>query len=135
MSRKNTKNINLSKQSSNNDFELQMMSRRTLRRNNSVNSISRKSIVSLLIDQDLKTHPIFCQLSLLNSNNLVKKPLWKEKSRLIKYIETVEDNGLWSKPYVSSISLNKLGNLRDYFEKGTVIFNCMETELDLIFGT
>lgn len=84
--------------------------------------------------KDLKTHPLFCEVSELHSHHKNKKQLWKETDRIVKYIESVDGNATWSKPHVSTVSLHKLGYLRETLEKSTILFNCEETDFDSIIG-
>lgn len=105
--------------------------RRTIKRKNSMRN-SLRSLNHIFVPTDLKTHPLFCEISEILTNHKIKKELWKETARLVKYIETIDGSGNWSKPHVSTVSLHNLGDLRAAFENGTILFNCEETDFDSI---
>ena len=44
---------------------------------------------------------------------------WKETARWIKFEEDVEENQVWGKPRVASLSFHSLLELRRVIEKGT----------------
>ncbi|KAM6231292.1 electroneutral sodium bicarbonate exchanger 1-like [Spheniscus humboldti] len=64
---------------------------------------------------------------------------WKETARWLKFEEDVEDGGeRWSKPYVATLSLHSLSELRSCIINGTVLLdvcaNSMEEIADMILG-
>ncbi|XP_059688597.1 electroneutral sodium bicarbonate exchanger 1-like [Gavia stellata] len=64
---------------------------------------------------------------------------WKETARWLKFEEDVEDGGeRWSKPYVATLSLHSLFELRSCIINGTVLLdisaNSIEEIADLILG-
>ncbi|XP_074931616.1 electroneutral sodium bicarbonate exchanger 1-like [Phalacrocorax aristotelis] len=64
---------------------------------------------------------------------------WKERARWLKFEEDVEDGGeRWSKPYVATLSLHSLFELRSCITKGTVLLdvgaNSIEEIADMILG-
>ncbi|KAM9214545.1 electroneutral sodium bicarbonate exchanger 1 [Leptosomus discolor] len=64
---------------------------------------------------------------------------WKETARWLKFEEDVEDGGeRWSKPYVATLSLHSLFELRSCIINGTVLLdicaNSIEDIADMILG-
>ncbi|XP_042656648.1 electroneutral sodium bicarbonate exchanger 1-like [Tyto alba] len=64
---------------------------------------------------------------------------WKERARWLKFEEDVEDGGeRWSKPYVATLSLHSLFELRSCILNGTVLLdvsaNNIEEIADMILG-
>ncbi|NWW86368.1 S4A8 protein, partial [Rhynochetos jubatus] len=64
---------------------------------------------------------------------------WKEVARWLKFEEDVEDSGeRWSKPYVATLSLHSLFELRSCILNGTVLLdihaNSIEVIADMILG-
>ncbi|XP_074421092.1 electroneutral sodium bicarbonate exchanger 1 isoform X3 [Larus michahellis] len=64
---------------------------------------------------------------------------WKETARWLKFEEDVEDGGeRWSKPYVATLSLHSLFELRSCIINGTVLLdicaNSIEEIADMILG-
>uniref|UniRef100_A0A663EDD6 Anion exchange protein n=1 Tax=Aquila chrysaetos chrysaetos TaxID=223781 RepID=A0A663EDD6_AQUCH len=64
---------------------------------------------------------------------------WKETARWLKFEEDVEDGGeRWSKPYVGTLSLHSLSELRSCISKGTVLLdicaNSMEEIADMVLA-
>ncbi|XP_059364348.1 sodium bicarbonate cotransporter 3-like isoform X2 [Carassius carassius] len=62
---------------------------------------------------------------------------WKETARWLKFEEDVEDGGeRWSKPYVATLSLHSLFELRSYILNGTVMLdmraNTIEDITDMV---
>ncbi|XP_077576610.1 sodium bicarbonate cotransporter 3-like [Stigmatopora nigra] len=58
---------------------------------------------------------------------------WKEKARWLKFEEDVEDGGeRWSKPYVSTLSLHSLFELRACLMNGTVILDMRANAIEHI---
>ncbi|RXM27199.1 Sodium bicarbonate cotransporter 3 [Acipenser ruthenus] len=60
---------------------------------------------------------------------------WKETARWLKFEEDVEDGGeRWSKPYVATLSLHSLFELRSCILKGTVMLDMRANSIDEIAG-
>ncbi|KFP85913.1 Electroneutral sodium bicarbonate exchanger 1, partial [Apaloderma vittatum] len=64
---------------------------------------------------------------------------WKETARWLKFEEDVEDGGeRWSKPYVATLSLHSLFELRSCILNGTVLLdvcaNSVDENADMILG-
>ncbi|XP_071585689.1 electroneutral sodium bicarbonate exchanger 1-like [Heliangelus exortis] len=64
---------------------------------------------------------------------------WKETARWLKFEEDVEDGGeRWSKPYVATLSLHSLFELRSHITNGTVLLdlcaNSIEETADMILS-
>ncbi|CAM9610598.1 electroneutral sodium bicarbonate exchanger 1-like isoform X1 [Lampetra fluviatilis] len=58
---------------------------------------------------------------------------WKEKARWLKFEEDVEDGGeRWSKPYVATLSLHSLFELRSCIINGTVMLDMHATSIEEI---
>ncbi|KAB5532800.1 hypothetical protein PHYPO_G00124370 [Pangasianodon hypophthalmus] len=58
---------------------------------------------------------------------------WKEMARWLKFEEDVEDGGeRWSKPYVATLSLHSLFELRSYIMNGTVLLDMRANAIDEI---
>ncbi|XP_076118902.1 sodium-driven chloride bicarbonate exchanger [Alosa pseudoharengus] len=58
---------------------------------------------------------------------------WRETARWLKFEEDVEDGGeRWSKPYVATLSLHSLFELRSCILNGTVLLDMRATSLDEI---
>ncbi|KAL8165421.1 UNVERIFIED_CONTAM: Sodium bicarbonate cotransporter 3 [Gekko kuhli] len=58
---------------------------------------------------------------------------WKETARWLKFEEDVEDGGdRWSKPYVATLSLHSLFELRSCILNGTVMLDMRASTLDEI---
>ncbi|NXC89621.1 S4A8 protein, partial [Cercotrichas coryphoeus] len=61
---------------------------------------------------------------------------WKETARWLKFEEDVEDGGeRWSKPYVATLSLHSLFELRSCIINGTVLLDVRATSVEDIAGT
>jgi hypothetical protein len=67
----------------------------------------------------VKPNSLLCQLSQLYKNS-TNELVWKEISRSLKFIEYVEESGRWSRPYVATLSLHSLIELRKYISNGYV---------------
>jgi hypothetical protein len=72
--------------------------------------------------QMIRLNSLFCQLNELCLNR-DKDPVWKETARSLKFIETVEESGRWSKPCVATLSLFSLVELRKYLTNGLVLLD------------
>uniref|UniRef100_A0A8D2MQM6 Anion exchange protein n=1 Tax=Zonotrichia albicollis TaxID=44394 RepID=A0A8D2MQM6_ZONAL len=60
---------------------------------------------------------------------------WKETARWLKFEEDVEDGGeRWSKPYVATLSLHSLFELRSCIINGTVLLDVRATSVEDIAG-
>uniref|UniRef100_A0A4W6E2C1 Anion exchange protein n=1 Tax=Lates calcarifer TaxID=8187 RepID=A0A4W6E2C1_LATCA len=60
---------------------------------------------------------------------------WKETARWLKFEEDVEDGGeRWSKPYVATLSLHSLFELRSCIMNGTVMLDMRANSLEEIAG-
>lgn len=110
------------------------MDRKMSSRQNRSLSIRHKydTVKSVVTKEDFHNYPLFCEISELRVNYKAEKRLWRESARLVKYLETVDDNGAWSKPHVSTIVLHHLGELRYSLGNGTVIFNCEAHDFDSV---
>ncbi|VDP18188.1 unnamed protein product [Soboliphyme baturini] len=61
---------------------------------------------------------------------------WRETARWVKFEEDVEEGGnRWSKPYVATLSLHSLFELRSCLLKGSVLLNLDCTDFPSIAGT
>ena len=71
-------------------------------------------------DLDLPTLPLFSQLNVKTGHS----EEWRETSRWVKFQEDVEDEGKrWSKPFVPSIQLAAILDLKQCFNSGIVAFD------------
>ncbi|GCB79172.1 hypothetical protein scyTo_0015941 [Scyliorhinus torazame] len=60
---------------------------------------------------------------------------WKETARWLKFEEDVEDGGdRWSKPYVATLSLHSLFELRSCIINGTVLLDMRASTIEEISG-
>lgn len=74
-------------------------------------------------DEEHVAHQLFTQLDEICVKD-GKVSEWKETARWIKFEEDVEDGGeRWSKPYVASLSLHSLFQLRSCIKSGTVLLD------------
>ncbi|XP_074878140.1 electroneutral sodium bicarbonate exchanger 1-like [Buteo buteo] len=61
---------------------------------------------------------------------------WKETARWLKFEEDVEDGGeRWSKPYVGTLSLHSLSELRSCISNGSVLLDICANSIEEIAGT
>ncbi|KAM9623860.1 electroneutral sodium bicarbonate exchanger 1-like, partial [Morphnus guianensis] len=61
---------------------------------------------------------------------------WKETARWLKFEEDAEDGGeRWSKPYVGTLSLHSLSELRSCISNGTVLLDVCANSIEEIAGT
>ncbi len=75
-----------------------------------------------MLRKNAKTRGLFCQLNELHLNS-TKCKVWRESARSVKFIEFVEDSGKWSRPYVATLSLHSLIELRKYILTGKVLLD------------
>ena len=60
--------------------------------------------------------------------------VWKEKARWIKFEEDVEENEVWSKPHIASLSFLSLWEVRKGMEKGLCLLDIKSETLPGIAG-
>ncbi|KAJ8000372.1 hypothetical protein DPEC_G00204140 [Dallia pectoralis] len=87
-------------------------------------------------DDDLEhvPHDLFTELDELSFRD-GSATEWKETARWLKFEEDVEDGGeRWSKPYVATLSLHSLFELRSCILKGTVLLDMRATSIEEIAG-
>ncbi|XP_032390718.1 sodium bicarbonate cotransporter 3 isoform X11 [Etheostoma spectabile] len=87
-------------------------------------------------DDDLEhvSHDLFTELDELSfrDGNATE---WKETARWLKFEEDVEDGGeRWSKPYVATLSLHSLFELRSCILNGTVMLDMRANSIEEIAG-
>ncbi|XP_031628420.1 electroneutral sodium bicarbonate exchanger 1-like [Contarinia nasturtii] len=75
-----------------------------------------------------ESHMLFSEMMELTKDGIE----WKETARWLKFEEKVEDGGRWSKPYVTSLSLHSLFELRSFLTNGTVILDMVANNLEEI---
>nr|XP_061789089.1 sodium bicarbonate cotransporter 3-like [Nerophis lumbriciformis] len=86
-------------------------------------------------DEEHVPHQLFSELDELASRDGDVLE-WKEKARWLKFEEDVEDGGeRWSKPYVATLSLHSLFELRACFMTGTVILDMRANAIEHIADT
>ena len=74
-------------------------------------------------------HPVFTEMEELHGNT------WREVARWVKFEENVEEGGnRWSKPYVGTVSLHSLFELRSCIQNGTVVLEMEAEDLPQIIG-
>ncbi|XP_071742705.1 electrogenic sodium bicarbonate cotransporter 1 isoform X2 [Lepeophtheirus salmonis] len=74
--------------------------------------------------------PLFVQMNVMFTG---KDDHWREISRWVKYREDVEEEGTrWSKPYVPSIPLTSIMNLKYHISNGEVILDGYGDDIDKI---
>ena len=98
-----------------------------------VHKLKREQKKKSVTIQDPTHHPLFCEVSELYSTPS-KNLVWRETSRLLKFIEVVEASGRWSAPHVATISLRNLIELRSGLSKGVIELNQQGKDLDSIYG-
>ncbi|XP_074039608.1 electroneutral sodium bicarbonate exchanger 1-like isoform X2 [Leptinotarsa decemlineata] len=84
------------------------------------------------IEENIKheSHPLFSEIEkLVIEGDDVK---WKETARWIKFEEDVEEGNRWSKPYVASLSLKSLFELRRLIAKEIVILDMEASSMEQI---
>uniref|UniRef100_A0A672MGY2 Anion exchange protein n=1 Tax=Sinocyclocheilus grahami TaxID=75366 RepID=A0A672MGY2_SINGR len=87
-------------------------------------------------DEEHAAHDLFTELDEICVKD-GKDAEWKETARWLKFEEDVEDGGeRWSKPYVATLSLHSLFELRSCIINGTVLLDmkasCIEEIADLV---
>ncbi|KAF5897057.1 electroneutral sodium bicarbonate exchanger 1-like isoform X1, partial [Clarias magur] len=87
-------------------------------------------------DEEHVAHELFTELDEI-CVKAGKDTEWKETARWLKFEEDVEDGGeRWSKPYVATLSLHSLFELRSCLINGTVLLdmraNCIEEIADMV---
>ncbi|XP_053467995.1 sodium bicarbonate cotransporter 3 [Ictalurus furcatus] len=83
-------------------------------------------------DEEHIPHDLFTELDELHFLN-GEMYEWKEMARWLKFEEDVEDGGeRWSKPYVATLSLHSLFELRSCIMNGTVLLDMRANTIDEI---
>ncbi|XP_060925219.1 electroneutral sodium bicarbonate exchanger 1 [Limanda limanda] len=87
-------------------------------------------------DPEHVAHELFTELDEIRARD-GKEAEWKETARWLKFEEDVEDGGeRWSKPYVATLPLHSLLELRSCLAKGTVLLDmhadCIEEIADMV---
>ncbi|XP_061109368.1 sodium bicarbonate cotransporter 3-like [Conger conger] len=90
-------------------------------------------------DEEHVPHELFTELDELSFRD-GREYEWKETARWLKFEEDVEDGGeRWSKPYVATLSLHSLFELRSCILNGTVLLdmraNTIEDIADMIMDS
>ncbi|XP_019958027.1 sodium bicarbonate cotransporter 3-like isoform X10 [Paralichthys olivaceus] len=86
-------------------------------------------------DDDLEhvPHDLFTELDELSFRDGSNATEWKETARWLKFEEDVEDGGeRWSKPYVATLSLHSLFELRSCILNGTVMLDMRANTIEEI---
>ncbi|XP_078716509.1 sodium-driven chloride bicarbonate exchanger-like isoform X5 [Lampetra fluviatilis] len=83
-------------------------------------------------DEEHVAHDLFTEMDELCMRD-GEECEWRETARWLKFEEDVEDGGeRWSKPYVATLSLHSLFELRSCIMNGTVMLDMKATTLDEI---
>ncbi|KAM3873547.1 sodium bicarbonate cotransporter 3 [Diretmus argenteus] len=83
-------------------------------------------------DEEHIPHDLFTELDELSFRNGHVQE-WKETARWLKFEEDVEDGGeRWSKPYVATLSLHSLFELRSCILNGTVLLDMRANSIEEI---
>uniref|UniRef100_A0A3P9PGU8 Anion exchange protein n=1 Tax=Poecilia reticulata TaxID=8081 RepID=A0A3P9PGU8_POERE len=83
-------------------------------------------------DEEHIPHDLFTELDELAFRD-GQVQVWKETARWLKFEEDVEDGGeRWSKPYVATLSLHSLFELRSCIMNGTVLLDMRAGSIDEI---
>ncbi|CAL1608460.1 unnamed protein product [Knipowitschia caucasica] len=95
-----------------------------------------QSILGTEEDAEHEAHDLFTELDEICVRD-GKDAEWKETARWLKFEEDVEDGGeRWSKPYVATLSLHSLFELRSCLINGTVLLDmradCIEEIADMV---
>ncbi|XP_034560297.1 sodium bicarbonate cotransporter 3-like isoform X3 [Notolabrus celidotus] len=86
------------------------------------------------VDDDLEhvPHDLFTELDELSFRD-GSTTEWRETARWLKFEEDVEDGGeRWSKPYVATLSLHSLFELRSFILNGTVMLDMRANSIEEI---
>lgn len=70
---------------------------------------------------------LFCEMDELQSNSE-----WREAARWLKFEEDVENGGRWSKPYVATLALRSLLELRSCLTNGAILLDFQGDNLNSI---
>ncbi|CAD5115761.1 DgyrCDS4706 [Dimorphilus gyrociliatus] len=90
---------------------------------------SNARITEILQNEDKKAHTIFCEMDELRRDEISGVCTFHETARWLKFEEDVEEEGQrWSKPYVASLPLYFLFQVRDCFTNRTVF--CLDIEVN-----
>uniref|UniRef100_A0A8C2KYS9 Anion exchange protein n=1 Tax=Cyprinus carpio TaxID=7962 RepID=A0A8C2KYS9_CYPCA len=85
-------------------------------------------------DEEHAAHDLFTELDEICVKD-GKDAEWKETARWLKFEEDVEDGGeRWSKPYVATLSLHSLFELRSCIINGTVLLDIKASCIEEIAG-
>ncbi|XP_029928334.1 sodium bicarbonate cotransporter 3 isoform X2 [Myripristis murdjan] len=83
-------------------------------------------------DEEHIPHDLFTELDELSCRDGHEQE-WRETARWLKFEEDVEDGGeRWSKPYVATLSLHSLFELRSCILNGTVLLDMRASSIDEI---
>uniref|UniRef100_UPI00358DD9C6 electroneutral sodium bicarbonate exchanger 1-like n=1 Tax=Myxine glutinosa TaxID=7769 RepID=UPI00358DD9C6 len=83
-------------------------------------------------DEEHVPHELFTEMDELCAQD-GQNGEWKETARWLKFEEDVEDGGeRWSKPYVATLSLHSLFELRSCLKNGTVILDLKASSIEEI---
>jgi hypothetical protein len=90
-------------------------------------------------DEEHRPHDLFIELNELisdgeklhDSGECIDQG-WKETARWVKFEEDVESGGRWSKPYVATLSLHSLLELRNCLFNGSIILDMQADQLPTI---
>lgn len=75
-------------------------------------------------DESHQSHDLFCEMEELRPGGEDGELEWKETARWIKFEEDVEEGGeRWSKPFVATLALHSLFELRKGIMTGTVLLD------------
>uniref|UniRef100_A0A3B3WM81 Band 3 cytoplasmic domain-containing protein n=1 Tax=Poecilia mexicana TaxID=48701 RepID=A0A3B3WM81_9TELE len=90
-------------------------------------------------DEEHIPHDLFTELDELAFRD-GEVQVWKETARWLKFEEDVEDGGeRWSKPYVATLSLHSLFELRSCIMNGTVLLDmragCIDEIADMVIDS
>ncbi|KAK9873025.1 hypothetical protein WA026_020756 [Henosepilachna vigintioctopunctata] len=75
-------------------------------------------------------HPIFSEMMELKKQGDIM--VWRESARWLTFEEKVENGGRWSKPFVTTVLLHTLYDLRSSILAGTVILDMDATDFEQI---
>ncbi|XP_048578952.1 band 3 anion transport protein isoform X2 [Nematostella vectensis] len=100
------------------------------RRRGSTCSDITASLHKFPVQYDHSPHEAFIELQELTGKDQDMR--WKETARWIKFEEDVEDSNRWGKPHVASLSFHSLLELRKGLERGTVLLDLEQFDLQSI---